>query len=428
MGRNLFFKSLLPFLPLLGLYIVLLLAFSSNELTGDEGRHIRYATNLTQGHFTNANNPDLSNGPGYPLVLAPFVALNANLIIPKLLNALFILIGVIYLHKSLVLYTKRKHVIIIAYLIGLYPPLIRFMPFLYSEPLAFMLICAIIFHVCKLYQEEKTNWKHLLLTSFYLGFLVLVKILFFQVMVLSLLILAGFFLINKNRQIVNMSFIILGGFILISPYLIHAYTLTGKLFYLGTGGGEILYHRSTPYNNEWGNWFSTENVLGLKTPQDDKRKIYNDLSSLSKNHRDFYLKLESMSHIERDSSMKAKAFENMKEYPGKYMINTVSNIGRLFFHYPFSYREQNLAAYGYMITNMFILVLWVLSLYPACLARKNVPFEIKALMVFTLIYACGIVLLGGRGRHFIVMVPTLVFFLVFVYTNILKINFVKPTE
>ena len=37
------------------------------------------------------------------------------------------------------------------------------------------------------------------------------------------------------------------------------------------------------------------------------------------NHRDFYLKLESLSHTDRDSAMKAKAFDYMKEHPGKYL-------------------------------------------------------------------------------------------------------------
>ena len=49
-------------------------------------------------------------------------------------------------------------------------------------------------------------------------------------------------------------------------------------------------------------------------------------------------------------------------------------------------------------------------------------------MVFNLIYACGIILADGRGRNFIIMVPSLVLFLAYVYTNILKITLVKTEE
>lgn len=418
-------KNNLTFIPLLGTYliVVLVLAPSLVELSelGDERRYLRYAGNLAQGFFTEAQNPELRNGPGYPLVLMPFVALKISLLVPRLLNAFFVFAGVIYLYKTLSFYTKKKYALIFSYLVGLYPPLIRWMYALYSEPLAFMLICGLLFHFCKLYQDEKIYRKQVVFASLYLGFLVLTKIIFLQVMMLSLILLLGLLVFKRNSLIVKSTFIIFGGFVFVSPYLVHAYSLTGKLFYVGTGGGATLYHRSTPYENEWGNWFAAERVLGT----DNQSKFYRDLSKLSANHREFYLQLEPLSHMERDSVFKAKAIENMMKHPKKYLKNTVSNIGRLLFHYPFSYRDQNLTAYGYLVPNMFIIVLWILSLYPAFLVRKEIPFEIRASLVFILIYAGGIVLLGGRGRNFIPMVPILVLFSVYVYTNILNISIVK---
>jgi len=405
MKKNSLLKGILPFLPLLILYVILVGLFSNNELMGDESRHIAYAQNLTHGFYTNSDNPDLRNGPGYPLVIAPFLAINSGFLIIKLLNALFVCIGVVYFKKTIEFFTKEKYAIAFAYLIGLYPPLLRYMPLIYSEPLSFMIICALLFHVFKLYQSKKVDRTQILIISFYLGFLVLVKIIFFQVIGL-----------------------IIGSFLLIIPYLIYAYSLTGKPFYLGTGGGEILYHRSTPYENEWGNWFSMENALNGGNPNYKPDNVYRDLSSLSKNHHEVYLKLQLMTHVERDSAFKSIAIQNMKSHPDKYLKNTVSNIGRLLFHYPFSYREQNLNAYGYMIPNMFIVVLWLLCLYPAFLARKKVPFELKASIMFILIYACGIVLADGRGRNFIIIAPALVLFCAYIYTNILKINLVKTEE
>ncbi len=428
MKKNSLLKSLVPFFPLLLLYIIVVLLFSNNELAGDESRHMAYATNLTHGYYTDGSNPDLRNGPGYPMVIAPFVAINSSLLILKFLNALFVFIGIIYFKKSIEFFAKEKYAIVFAYLIGIYPPLLRYMPLIYSEPLTFMIICGLLFHVFKLYRSKKLDWEQIVITSLYLSFLVLVKIIFLQVIGLCLLILSVLFLWNRKKQNKKAFLVLIGGFLLIIPYLIYAYSLTGKPFYLGTGGGEILYHRSTPYNNEWGNWFSSEDALNGGNHDYQPDNAYRDLRSLSENHHDVYLKLEPLTHIERDSALKSIAIENMKAHPDKYLKNTVSNIGRLLFHYPFSYREQNLNAYGYMIPNMFILVLWILSLYPAFLMRKKIPFEIKAIMVFTLIYACGIVVADGRGRNFIIMVPSLVLFFAYVFTNILKITLIKTEE
>lgn len=55
-------------------------------------------------------------------------------------------------------------------------------------------------------------------------------------------------------------------------------------------------------------------------------------------------------------------------------------------------------------------------------------FFYNNLLPFLLMYACGIILLGGRGRHFVIMVPSMVLFSVYIYTNCLKITFVKPKE
>jgi len=407
----------------MALYIAVILIFSSVGLEGDEDRHLRYATNLTHGYYTDADNPELLNGPGYPMILAPFIALNLQLLLLKLLNVLFVIVGVVFFYKSVELFAKKKHAIFFAYLIGLYPPLLRYMPLLYSEPLTFMIVCGLLFHVLKLYRREKVDWKQMAITSFLIGFLVLVKIIFLHVIGLSIVILGALFLLTRNKQLIKMSLVLFGGFLLITPYLVYTYSITGKLFYLGTGGGEILYHRSTPYENEWGNWFSAEDILHGNSKEYNPDNVYKDLNQLSENHRDVYIKLEPLTHIERDSAFKSIAIENMREHPGKYLKNTVSNVGRFLFHYPFSYRDQNMAAYGYLIPNMLIIVLWILSLYPFLLVRKKVPIELKAVMVFYLIYAGAIILLDGRGRNFIIMVPSLVLFFAYIYTNTVKITF-----
>ncbi|MUH35436.1 hypothetical protein D9O36_06260 [Zobellia amurskyensis] len=429
MLKTLFPKNTIQLLPLLAVYIIVVLLFSKNDFFGDESRHYHYALNLTEGFYEDTENPNLRNGPGYPLILAPFVALGTDFIVPKLFNAFLLFFSILYFKKTIDLFTKNKYSLLLVYLLGLYPPIIRYVPLLYSEPLAYFTFCGMAYHFCRLFLEERINWKHLIAASFFLAFLVLTKIIYLQVILVSLLLLALTLLWKRNHETKKSILILIGGFFLITPYLLYTYSLTGKVLYVGTGGGEILYHRSTPFEHELGSWFSKEDVLyGQNKNYSPSSDVYKDLSELSKNHRDFYLTLESLSNMERDSAFKSAAIDNMKAHPIKYLKNTIANIGRFAFHYPFSYRPQNLNTYGFMLPNAFLLMLWGFSLYPFFLVRKTFPYSIQALMVFSLIYAGGIILLDGRARNFVVMAPVLILFFGYVYTNVLKIKTINYEE
>ncbi|WP_123772333.1 hypothetical protein [Zobellia sp. OII3] len=423
MHKPLIPQNIIRLLPLLVVYIAVVLIFSSNDFFGDESRHYHYALNISQGFYENADNPSFRNGPGYPMILAPFVALDMGFMTAKLANAVLLFLALVYFKKTIDLFTKSRFSLVFVYMLGLYPPIIRYVPLLYSEPLAYFTFCGLAYHYCKVCLTKQYDWKQIAIASVYLGFLVLTKIIYLQVILASFFILGILSVWKRNHEIKKSILVLCGGFLFITPYLFYAYALTGKMLYVGTGGGEILYHRSTPFENELGNWFSEEDVLNGQDPNyKPSSKVYRDLSELSKNHRDFYLSIEPMSHIERDSAFKAAAIENMKAHPLKYLKNTVANVGRFTLHYPFSYRSQNLNTYGFMLPNIFLIFLWMLSLYPFFAARKNFPFAIQALMVFSLIYAGGIILLDGRARNFVIMAPMLILFFSYVYTRVLKIE------
>jgi hypothetical protein len=427
MKTDSFYKNILPFLPLLAVYVVLILVFSADALRGDESRYLSYVENLLRGFYTDRANPDLSNGPGYPLVLLPFIFLDLPLIIPKLFNAIFLVLGLYYFYRTLQFYINDKYSLLIALLLGIYPPLLRWMIFLYTESIVFMLMTALIYHFCYMFKREQHWWKSMFWASLLLGFLILTKIIFFQVTVLcALLALVGFTL-KRSRNYKQVLFVFGGAMVFISPYLFYAFSVTGKPFYLGTRGGEILYHRSSPYDDEWGNWFSENYVLNPEQINEQDDSPYGDISQLSANHRDFYLSIQSLSNMEKDSAFKARAIENMKAYPQKYIKNTVANVGRFLFNYPISYRTQNLNAYGYLIPNMFIVVLFTLSIFLAILFRLRISFEVKSQVLFGLVYCGAMILLGGKSRYFIIAVPSLILFCAYIYANNLTVSLIdKP--
>jgi hypothetical protein len=67
---------------------------------GDQPRYLMYADNLLHG-FYSPPELDLRNGPGYPIVLIPFVAFHMPFISMKILNAFFHYLSIVFLFKAL---------------------------------------------------------------------------------------------------------------------------------------------------------------------------------------------------------------------------------------------------------------------------------------------------------------------------------------
>ena len=67
---------MVKFLPLLVLYLILICTFAKDSFHGDEADYVRFAKNLSHGYYSPPDMVDLWFGPGYPLVLLPFVLLD----------------------------------------------------------------------------------------------------------------------------------------------------------------------------------------------------------------------------------------------------------------------------------------------------------------------------------------------------------------
>ena len=406
-------KNVIKFSPLLLIYICIVLLASTNIFQGDENRYVKFATNLTNGYYVSQNNMDLRNGPGYPIILFPFALLNLPWFTAKLLNALFLFIAIIYFYYTLCLYIDRKPALVISYLLGLYPPFMRDLPRLYTEPLVCFLICGFMFHFTKLCKDNEKSNIHLLITSIYLSFVALTKIFFGYVILSCLLLFLSLYVFKKRKAFKHSLLVCIFAFLFCMPYLFYTYSITGEVFYWGNSGGRLLYWMSSPYKNDLGDWQSFETLD--KNPQ------------LYKNHHKFYEQLSNLDYIRRDEEFKRKAFYNIINNPRQYICNWIANIGRLLFSYPYAYTPQKISTFFYMIPNIFIGVLSVLSIYPTYLVRKSLPEEICSLVLFALVYFFGTSLLSAYPRFFQVIVPILFLWISFVFFRVLKIEIQNNT-
>ena len=208
------------------------------------------------------------------------------------------------------------------------------------------------------------------------------------------------YILLKNSLLKKTFLVYLFALIMCVPYLFYTYSLTDKTFYWGNSGGLSLYLMSSPVEDEYGDWSSRN----------------------SDYHKQDYAKLKGLSNIERDAAFKKIAIENIKKYPSKYFMNLLANVGRLWFNYPNSYTYQKLSNYFYIVPNMFIFVLWVFCIYPTLRGLKMIPYEVNAMILFTLISFGGMTPLDGEGRYLWPLIPLFVLWIAFVLTRILKIE------
>jgi hypothetical protein len=168
---------------------------------------------------------------------------------------------------------------------------------------------------------------------------------------------------------------------------------------------------SSPYAGELGSWFSDDDVQALP-----------ELAP----HREFFAGMADLSEVERDEILKKQALENIIRYPSRFLRNWIANVGRLLFSYPYSYTPQKISTYFYLLPNMFLVVFLVLSVYPAGLRARTIPYEIYGLLLFALIATGGTSLLCAYDRQFRPQVPIFLLWMAFVYLRILRIEVRTP--
>lgn len=401
-------KNKMIFLSLLLLYIAIITIAQKSGLWADEQRYIEYATNLSHGDYLPNFEDYLWNGPGYPVFLFPFILLKTPFLFVRLINSLLLLAAVYFYFLTLRLYMSERHALFFTCLFGIYPPFLRYIHYILPEILAILLVSCFAFFYCKLYKKEGMEWKYIVISSVFLGYLALSKIFFGYVILAGLLLSLVLYIFKRKITYKKSLLVYLLALIFCIPYLIYTYSVTGKIFYWGNSGGSSLYWMSTPYENELGDWLDSRNMK--KNAQ------------LFQNHHETFDSLKMLSYTESDDKLKKQAIRNIMQNPSKFLRNWLANVGRLLFNYPFSYTYQKLSTYFFLIPNMFIVVIFVLCIYPAILGRRLIPYEISGLLLFGLISFGGSSLLSAYNRQFWPLVPVFFLFIVYVLINILKIE------
>ena len=378
---------------LLGTYLLVVLVASQEQFAADEGTYVTYATNLTQGFFTSADPKrlDLRDGPGYPLVLAPFVALRAPWLAAKALNALLLAGGMLLLHQTLRVYVPPATARWGTLLTGLYPPFLRYIHQLMTETLAVFLACAFVYLFCRALREARSRWWAGFGAAVALAGLALTRVLFgYVILVMLLICLTGLGIRRLTFQRPTLVFAL--AMLLCAPYLAYTWKLTGRAFYWSNSGGSALYWLASPYDGELGDW------------QNDWRPLPAN-SRVQRNHQAFLDSLAGLGTVARSDALERRALRNIRSHPDKYIQNWLANLSRLFFSFPYTDTPQKLSTLFYVLPNVLLLALCGASLVAWRVARRPLPSEVHLVLFVGLVAIAGTSVGSASPRYLIPLIP-----------------------
>jgi hypothetical protein len=420
--------------------VVFVLISSQNNLWGDEDRYLFFAKNLTHGYYWYPGSPiALANGPGYPIFLAPFVAMNLPLIFMKLLNAILQYLSVVILFKALRYVCTRRLTLFVCLFWACYYNFLEYMAFLYSETLSIFLVSILVLFLIKAFNENdfKKTKKYVYLSGFVIGYLALTKVIFGYVIVFMLAGSLLLWLLKRNSIDYRKGIIVLTiAFVVTLPYLIYTYSMTGKIFYWSSVGGDNLYWMSSPYKSEYGDWIwfnfirpdTNLNVQAnsKKSDQPDRSYFENKINSiedsLKLHHLATYKEISKYDEIKQDEILKQKAWANIKSHPVKFLQNCISNISRILFNFPYSYAIQKPSHLVRLPLNGIIFVFALFCSVSTIINWKQLQYPIRFLLLFSFFYLGGSVLGSAETRMFTVIVPVLLFWIAFILQRTIKLN------
>jgi hypothetical protein len=309
-------------------------------------------------------------------------------------------------------FADEKKSLYFSLLLGIWPPYIRMLIYQNSEALSCMLVAIIFYYSYFLLKNKEINYKKIPILSLALFYLAFTKAIFGYAIVTCIIICAVYYLFAKNKVPVKISLItLLISFIFCLPYLFYTYSLTGKMFFWSNRGGVNIYHSTTPFEGEYGDWFGYN--IYLENPQ------------AMTNHKETIDETKNMKALEKDDKFRELGIQHLKNNPAKFIKNWFVGLGRLMFNYPFSYSLQKPDTYFFILPNMFLFSFLFISAGALIKYRKKFPYEFSFIILFAVVYLGGISLAAAVARYTALVYPLFFSLILYVFTKIIKISIIE---
>lgn len=420
--RRLSRNPFILFLPFLFIYICIVLLGHKDAMEGDEGRYVQYAQNLLNGYYSPPGEVYLWNGPGYPIILMPFMVMKLPLICSALMNAFFQYLSVVYLFKALRILVKPNLAVFFSIVWGCFYIVFKEMCWLYTESLSNMLVSMFLFYALLAFSEDKKSRAHIWIAAFLLGYLTLTKIIFGYVLLVSIPTLTVLYLFRRISSIKRALLIVLAAMLFNLPYLAYTHHLTGKYFYWANSGGMSLYWASTPVKGEFGDW--NDDFFKAYCGIDDVQPCNDSL--FAANHKLDYDTIYRYQGIARDEAFRKAGIRNIMHYPLKYFKNCIANAGRFFFGIPYSYSFQRMQTLARIPPGAVAFLLLLFSIGMTMVNFRRIGFEIFFVAGFFALYFAASIAVSTNQRQLELAVPMIILWAAFFVDRCISFRLLLP--
>lgn len=400
----------MAFFGVLVVYAVVVVVAQKPRLVGDEWRYLWYAENLLHGYYSPPDFVFLWNGPGYPLMLVPFVLFGVPLVVVKLGNVALMGVAIFFFFRFVESFAGVRAALYgVAGLVS-YLPVAAFLLFVYTEVASFTLMVLFV-HGLWGYVAGKGRaraWQ----AGLSLGWLCLTKIVFGPLVWLGLLVSVVLAAVRRRNLYAQLSKVFAVAVFVTVPYLAYSYDLTGRPFYWGSGGGSTLYWMSNPHPGQLGDWFTQRDVRDNPGLANEHWQFISTIGKLEgrlspdPEDKDATARyLADLSSVEADVAFRKRAYENIRRHPTKYLKNWICNLGRLILDYPYTVKPFTLLNLLQGLANLLGFVLAIGSL--KTLGRRRAEQLGFAWVLGGLLFSyLGMLsLVSASGRFFVPVAP-----------------------
>jgi 4-amino-4-deoxy-L-arabinose transferase-like glycosyltransferase len=386
-------RRVVPFLPLLAIYVALALISPGFAPEGDEAVYLRYAERITHGHYSDPAISDadyLWYGPGLPLLLAPEQAVDVPVEAIRLLGAAFLFGAVLLFEVLLRRVLRRRQALLGAYALGLYVPAWILLPHIYTEPLALLcLVVGMLFTSRALGPEGRR--LDVVAAGAAFGWLALTKVAFGWIVTALLVGFGAAWLVQRARGRPSgtgrIAAIFCVALVVCIPWLAFTWSKTDRVFYWSNSGGLSLYWIASPYEGDLGAWTAIE---------DTTRPA----------HVRFFRSIERLDPVDHDIALQRRARQWIEDDPANYVHNVLINTGRILFGAPYpDPADQPLRPLLYGVPNALLLGALALCAPLLIRRRRELPPEALPFAAFAVVTFTFHVLLSADPRMLLPVVP-----------------------
>lgn len=346
---------------------------ASGHDKSDESVYLYFAQNLRHGRYALTSQQQdgvfLWHSPGFPLVLVPITALHPGITVVRMIGPASLTLAGVFFWRLLRRWLSPWLALAGGVALALFPPYLRLMPQLFSEPTALMFLMAAWLALAKAYETNRLRWA--ITSGLLAGWMVLVRGDDGWVLLVAIAVVAMLAALKRRRSDVLNLVSLCIALLVCLPWLLYTESLAHRFPYWESSGGESLYWMASTTQGSTGAWESAQTALV------NPRFVAD---------RALFRRLAPLPQSERDSELTTAALRLIRQHPGVYAQHVVDNVGRMILDIPYDFLPAGSGLLLYGFFDVAVLVLLVVAI--VVLRRppgSPIPALVKLMVVFAML-------------------------------------------